>query len=48
MGDRSRGMAMAGDVDGDGHGDLLLGSVSSSPRDRARAGEAYLIYGVGD
>ncbi|NLG43905.1 MAG: hypothetical protein GX547_11705, partial [Phycisphaerae bacterium] len=48
MGDRSHGIAMAGDVDGDGRGDLILGSVPSSPRDRARAGEAYLIYGVGD
>ncbi len=48
QGDRSRGIASAGDVDGDGRGDILLSSVSASPRDRAAAGEAYLIYGTGD
>ena len=48
QGDRSWGIAGAGDIDGDGTGDLLLGSVAASPRDRARAGEAYLLYGVGD
>jgi hypothetical protein len=45
--DRSIGIAAAGDVDGDGAGDLLLGSVAASPRNRARAGEAYLLYGAG-
>ncbi len=48
QGDRSWGICTAGDVDGDGYGDLLLGSVSASPRDRAQAGEAYLLYGAGD
>lgn len=48
QGDRSRGIASAGDVDGDGFDDLLLGSVKASPRDRAAAGETYLIYGVGE
>lgn len=47
QGDRSRGIGAAGDINGDGFGDLLLGSVSASPRDRTAAGEAYLIYGAG-
>lgn len=48
QGDRSRGIARAGDIDGDGRSDILLSSVSAAPRDRAAAGEAYLLYGVGD
>ena len=47
-GDMSHGIARAGDLDGDGRADILLGSVTASPRDREHAGEAYLIYGVGD
>ena len=47
-GDRSHSIAPAGDVDGDGNDDILLGSVTASPRNRERAGEAYLIYGTGD
>ena len=47
-GDRSFGIASGGDVNGDGFGDILLGSVTASPRDCARAGEAYLLYGAGD
>lgn len=48
QGDRSLGIAPAGDVDGDGRIDLLLTSVKASPRDRVNAGEAYLVYGSGD
>ncbi len=48
QGDRSHGMAAAGDVDGDGHVDLIFGSVTAAPGDRERAGEVYLIYGTGD
>lgn len=48
QGDRSRGIGIAGDVDNDGQTDLLLSSVSASPRGgRAAAGEVYLIYGIG-
>ncbi|MGE0479377.1 MAG: integrin alpha [Phycisphaerae bacterium] len=48
LGDRSSGIAGAGDVDGDGRNDLLMSSVSASPRNRVEAGETYLIYGTGD
>jgi hypothetical protein len=47
-GDRSFGIASAGDVDADGARDLLIGSVSAAPRSRAEAGEVYLLYGVRD
>jgi hypothetical protein len=47
--DRSWGIAGLGDVDGDGTGDLMFGSVLASPRGgRLNAGEAYIIYGTGD
>lgn len=49
QGDRSFGIATAGDVDGDGNVDLLLSSPRATPRGgRTRAGESYLIYGVGE
>lgn len=48
QGDRSWGISAAGDVDGDGFGDLVMSSVSASPRDRVAAGETYLVYGEGD
>lgn len=48
LGDRATGIASAGDVDGDGLIDLLMSSIIASPRDRVRAGETYLIYGVGN
>ncbi len=46
QGDRSFGIARAGDVDGDGVIDLLMSSSVASPRDEERAGEVYLIYGT--
>lgn len=49
---RSRGLASAGDVDGDGRSDILIGSILADPR-RAldgsgvvNGGEVYLIYGT--
>jgi hypothetical protein len=49
---RSFGLGQAGDVDGDGRGDFLLGSILADPRVNSQtgkgvrnAGTAYLIYG---
>lgn len=48
QGDRTTGIATAGDVDGDGRADLLMSAAMAAPRNRAAAGEAYLLYGQGD
>ena len=49
---RSFGLSAAGDIDGDGLNDLLIGSVLATPRidpqsgeGTTHGGEAYLIYG---
>jgi hypothetical protein len=49
---RSQGLAAAGDVDGDGRADVLIGSVLADPRRDPNTdvgvqngGEAYLVYG---
>ncbi|MCH7995792.1 MAG: FG-GAP repeat protein, partial [Planctomycetes bacterium] len=49
---RSNGLASAGDVDGDGRADILVGSVLADPRVDPNSGlgvqnggESYLIYG---
>lgn len=41
----SRGIASAGDIDGDGRTDFFLSSVLASPEGKTNAGEVYLIYG---
>ncbi|MBN1341830.1 MAG: FG-GAP repeat protein [Phycisphaerae bacterium] len=45
-GTRALGFATAGDVDGDGLGDILISSVRASPLGHTYAGEVYLIFGT--
>ena len=42
---RSFGIGPAGDVDGDGRADVLIGSILARPQGRTESGEVYLIYG---
>ena len=42
---RSQGLAYAGDVDGDGKDDVLIGAIFADPNNKINAGEVYLIYG---
>jgi hypothetical protein len=41
----SRGVAAAGDLDGDGNDDLIVSAILADPEGKTDAGEAYIVYG---
>jgi hypothetical protein len=44
-GDYSSRVSAAGDVNGDGFGDLAIGAFGADPNDNAYAGTAYVVFG---
>jgi hypothetical protein len=48
-GDNSgRAVSAAGDVNGDGIGDLIIGAYYADPRGDSTAGESYVVFGRAD
>ncbi|MCG3137527.1 MAG: hypothetical protein HJJLKODD_01373 [Phycisphaerae bacterium] len=42
---RSKGLAYAGDIDGDDKDELLISSIFADPNSKTNAGEIYLVFG---
>jgi hypothetical protein len=38
-------VSTAGDMNGDGIGDLVIGAVNADPNGKSSAGQSYLIFG---
>jgi hypothetical protein len=43
-----RSVSNAGDVNGDGLDDLIIGAYSTNPNDKSNAGESYVVFGKQD
>ena len=43
--DSGYAVSSAGDINGDGYGDILIGARDGDPRDKRNAGETYVVFG---
>lgn len=46
-GDQASGLGTAGDVNGDGFDDLVIGAIYGEPGGNSKAGETYIVFGKG-